>query len=705
MVSRIKAIIHRLANRGVHLASSKLEENRVKYLNVGAFFLTLWFLVVGIIRFLMGYEIWLLIDGIFALACVGVYYFVKFNIKWPRMAFVILAQLAIVLVLISANNSSLFLLQYLKLSIIVLSFVSLLFFDGFQLCLFYGINILLFVSVYLNSSDTDYILIIPEIMLLAAPFFIITGFIRNFKFYEDELKNNAQLKSRFFANISHELRTPLTLILGPLEELKTSEKISNSRNIHLIEKHAKKLLMFVNQILDLSKAQHGFTQLKLNHYNISDHMKGLCSIFTSYIRDKDLHFLIDFPEEDIDGHAEAESLDKIVSNLVYNAVKFSEKGDKIKIVFKVISDTYSWLEIQIIDTGIGIDEGELPSVFERYYHTTGGAEFSTGIGLALVKELTERHGGIIDVKSEIGVGTRFTIRIPIEEQYYQDKGINYSIEEFVSDQYEIINYVCQETAPPDTYDNGNHSTSLLLVEDNEDMRKYIQQMISGSYSLVVAKDGQEGIDIARKEIPDIIIADVMMPKMSGIELAKVLKQDISTSHIPIILLSAKADSESKIEGYKAGADDYILKPFDRNELICRVENLIRIREQLQRKNNDSCIFSISESRQLSTEEKFIKNVTEVIFDNIDNTDFSVEKLAKETGVSRSQLYRKINALTGLSINQFIRRKRLIYAYQLLEQNTGTVSEIAFKSGFSSPNYFSKCFREVYHVSPGEVRKK
>ncbi len=526
------------------------------------------------------------------------------------------------------------------------------------------------------------------------------------KFEAEKLHEVDGLKSRFFANISHEFRTPLTLILGPAKDIIDSTKETKTKQTAgLIKRNAGRLLRLVNQLLDLSKLEAGRMKLETRKQDIIPLLKGLVLSFSSLADLKKIKLNLSTAQDGIDVYLDKDKIEKIVNNLLSNAFKFTPEGGKIEVTIeKMIND----VEIRITDSGIGIPKENIEKIFDRFYQVDSShtrEQEGTGIGLALTKELVELHKVKIEVESETGKGTTFIVRIPLGKEHLKPEEI---IEEKVRE--EILTPVI-EAELVDEITTRKEKTDidvlietdkplLLIVEDNSDVRKYIISHLEDNYRIQEAVDGVDGLEQAFNHIPDLIISDVMMPKMDGFEMCNKLKTDERTSHIPIIMLTAKATSQDKISGYETGADDYIMKPFDAAELKVRIKKLIEIRRKLQEKFR-SADFAVPPGLS-SIDEQFMKRVLNVVNEHISEEKFSINELGKEVGMSREHLYRKLKAITGHSASLFIRSVRLVKAKKLIKDRKGTISEISFSVGFSSPAYFGKCFKEEFGYSPGEL---
>ena len=492
-----------------------------------------------------------------------------------------------------------------------------------------------------------------------------------------EKEETEKLKSSFFANISHEFRTPLTLILGPAEKIisrVSDEKVLRDANI--IKNNSVRLLQLVNQLLDLSRLEAGRLKLEASKGNIVSFVKGIALSFESLAESKDIMLKILSEKEFIELYFDKEKMTKILTNILSNALKFTPEEGKITISIRELAGN---VEVKIRDTGIGIAQEEIPKLFNRFYQVDSShtREFEgTGIGLALTKELAELHHGSISIESEMEQWTEFTIKLPIGKDHLKDEEIvpekigtpeeiksNIYLES-TNDQNKITNEILQENIGHD------EKTIILIVEDNYDMREYIKDFLSNEYLLEEAVNGEQGFRKAEKIIPDLIISDMMMPKMDGNELTRILKNDERTSHIPVILLTAKSGRENKIEGLKTGADDYLTKPFDVKELQIRIENLIKVRRKLQEKYSKGDYIPKSGGNKLSSiDEIFMNKAIKVIEKHLSEEEFSIEELSLEIGMSRSQAHRKIKALTGKSPSVYMRTLRLLRAKKMIERKT------------------------------------
>lgn len=521
----------------------------------------------------------------------------------------------------------------------------------------------------------------------------------------EELRELDSVKSRFFTNISHEFRTPLTLIIGPLESL--IQKSNSKESIYeyeLMLKQAKRLLSLINQLLELSKLQKSMLKLQLAFENLNTFIGLLVSAYLSFAEELNvkLNFIDEFPNQHI--WFDNDKLEKIITNLITNALKFTKSGGQVDVILR-ISANKDFLEIVVHDNGIGIEQEQLNHIFDPFYQANSSHEKKiegTGIGLALVKELTHLHRGEIKVNSTISKGSEFIISIPVNKSaYIENDFIIQPVEHTISK--DVIYHERNNNYIQSTEINNKGKSIILLVDDNAEIRNFIHSNINKEYQVIEAVNGSEGLAEASENIPDLIIADIMMPVMNGLELTRLLKNNELTSHIPVILLTAKASDSSKLEGLETQADDYITKPFNTNELKARIRNLILNRKKLQEKYSKNIVVNPSDIEVVSIDERFLQKALCIVENNIGEPGYSIEKFSKDLNMSRTQVHRKLNALTGQSASEFIRSLRLKRAAQLLKQKSGTVSEIAFLTGFNNLSYFTKSFKEQFGIAPSEYK--
>jgi len=519
----------------------------------------------------------------------------------------------------------------------------------------------------------------------------------------------AEMKSNFFSNISHEFRTPLTLISGPIEMLKDDIQDGEIRNqLDIMEKNADRLLSLINQLLELSRLESGKLELNLEPTNMLTLVKGVAMSFQSLAEMKDIDLAVETNLSALNMDADREKMETVLINLVKNGFAYTPEGGSIIVSLDIKQNVAgkSICRIRIKDTGSGISDKDLPYVFDRFYR--GGAEreqeeTGSGIGLALAKELVELHDGSIEVSSENNRGTKFLVMIPAENLSYEESAPGVVAVSEASTTITKGNGDGNDAEPDIESDSQRASDPiLLLIEDNEDVTNYLKEILGDRYRIIEAADGEQGVKAAFDHIPDLIISDVMMPKKDGFEVAEMLKQDQKTSHIPLILLTAKADREDKMQGLKAHADEYLTKPFRPDELRIRIQNLIGLRQKLKEKYKQEYMLRPGEVEVHSMDEAFLLKVKDTVDRHIDDEDFTVEQLGREVGMSRSQLHRKLTALIDQSATEFIRSYRLHRAKEMISREAGSISEISYAVGFGSPSYFSKCFREEFGMTPSQV---
>ncbi|MBP0905224.1 two-component regulator propeller domain-containing protein [Mariniflexile gromovii] len=510
------------------------------------------------------------------------------------------------------------------------------------------------------------------------------------------LKKLNKFKTRLYTNLSHEFRTPLTLISGPIEKQLSNPKLSNKdkKELTLVQRNSQRLLNLVDQLLDLSKLETGNLNLSVSKGNLTALLKQLIASFQFKAKEKNIEFTHHI-QPISDAWFDKDVFEKIIINLLSNAVKYTPKQGKIYLDSTIQNGQ---IIISIINNGNTISEKDLGKLFTRYYQNNKTAD-GVGIGLSLVKELVIlSHGNIIaHTMNEDEI--QFTVTLPIERSFYNAS----EIIELQTTENNVIQNSPNRTETILKTKKDKNKPLLLIVEDDEDIRQFISSIFEQEYIIKEAIDGEQGIAKALKYIPDIIISDIMMPKISGIELCNTLKLDERTSHIPIILLTAKSGDQNEIDGLKTGADDYITKPFNNNKLKIRVEKLIELRQQLQQRYSNA--LELNDIKTTSVDQLFLKKLKEVLNKNITNSDFNSELLSKNMLMSRMQLHRKLKALTGLSTTQLIRNERLKIAISLLKQSDLTISEIAYQIGFNTPSYFVKNFKDVYHCTPSEYLLK
>lgn len=606
------------------------------------------------------------------------------------------------------------------------------------------------VNQYLSDYNSQKVMLIGLclflLVCLAAAALIFRGYLIKVKLNETLAKTNGELKrlnvelgekngelkrlneevlelthSRlvFFTNISHELRTPLTLIADPVEMLLEDSGIKGKSRelLKMVQRNALALQQLVSNILDFRKIQNGKMELKLYRFDIVKTLTTWVGDFQLTAERKQIRLHLDV--DDLKGShemiADQEKISRIVFNLLSNALKYTPAGGEI---FVSLKDEGANLRLDVRDTGKGISQDEADKIFERFFQAKGAAS-GTGIGLALVKSFVELHHGEARVESEPGKGSDFIVVIPREQEGDSqvihndvdivDNSVNASastgknvvdesVLQYIDDGDRSHGKVQQLVS-----ENTNRPT-VLVIDDNTDIRQYERTLLQDEYIVLEAADGKEGLAVALKEVPDLVICDVMMPVMDGLELTERLKTNTATSHIPVIMLTAKNLEEHRAEGYEHGADSYITKPFHSKVLLARIENLLRQRQLLKNlyQGTKEAEKEISEAHLEDRDKQFLKQLQAIIQKNLSDSEFGVENMGQQIGLSRVQLYRKVKAMTGSSVVDLLRKARLAKARRLLETRSMSVSEVAYEVGFSAPSYFTKCFKDEYGMLPGDV---
>lgn len=525
-----------------------------------------------------------------------------------------------------------------------------------------------------------------------------------------ELKQLDKAKTHFFSNITHEFRTPLTLIIGPLQQMVKTPTINISpEQLHGVLRNAKSLLQLINQLLDISKLEAGKMKLEVSKGDIIGYTKELVGGFKTLAIKKNQRLVFFFPKNEWEIHFDKNKWDKIIYNLLFNALKFTPKDGAIQLsLSKITKQETQWVYLKIKDSGLGIAEKQLAQIFNRFYQGDSSStrqQEGTGIGLSLVKELIELQGGKIWVSSKVGKGTSFDIQIPVLRANKEIQASHLPIKKRKEDPIQATTILINNGKSIITKQSNNNKEKLqlLLIEDNAEMRDYIKSCIDSTrFHIVEAKNGAEGIQKAQELIPDLIISDVMMPLKDGFEVTETVRTNRATSHIPIILLTAKAALESRLEGFQKGADAYLSKPFSPEELVLRIQKLIEIRQLLQQRYKTVATTPLAQpTKQYNTEDIFITKLKKYIKKNLQDTSLNGDVLGKAFRMSRMQLHRKLKALTNQPTSEFIQSIRLDTAIKLLTQKELNISEIAYQTGFSSPSHFSRVFKKKYGKTPSE----
>lgn len=522
---------------------------------------------------------------------------------------------------------------------------------------------------------------------------------------------------QFFTNISHELRTPLTLIAGPTEQLLEDKTVQGThrRMLQMVERNTKILIQLVSEILDFRKVQNNKAVLKLNRFNLGETLRLWADDFGAVTSRKGIKVQVDAPADAAQATiiADRDKLARVFFNLMSNAVKYTPKDGTITITLRHNEGEFFFTMNN--DSVKTISKDDLPHIFERFYQSKGSIG-GTGIGLALVKANVDLHHGSISATSTQEEGTTFSITLPDTQEGYDpdaDKDNNKdnstkAEQGYVDDSYAPANVEAAEKAERITNaeDFDADRPLVLIIDDNNGMRAYLRSILQDHYNVSEAVNGQQGLERARREVPKLVVCDVMMPVMDGLEFTRRLKADTATSHIPVILLTARSLSEQREEGYGTGADSYLTKPFTGSLLLARIDNLIHSRTLLRSLFSGNSKEEEEEEERLGAQDQtFVTRLREVIRDNMGDSDFSVERIGEEIGLSRVQLYRKVKALTGQTPVELLRKARLERSRRLIEKTEKSVSEIAYEVGFTSPSYFNKCFKDEFGISPGAMREK
>jgi DNA-binding response OmpR family regulator/nitrogen-specific signal transduction histidine kinase len=533
-------------------------------------------------------------------------------------------------------------------------------------------------------------------------------------------------KSRFFANISHEFRTPLTLLLGPLQEALDKEQ-PPERLVHqvpLMHRNAARLLRLVNQLLDLSKLEAGSMHLHTRRLDLTAFVRELVLAFAPQAERAGLTLIFDTGPVAIEGSADPDKLEKIVTNLLSNAIKFTMRGGKIRVELTATDDGAGFI-LTVSDTGMGIPADELPHVFDRFHQvdsTTTREQEGTGIGLALVRELVELHRGTIAVESKRGFGTSFTVRMPLDAQGVDPHPATTATDEETphgpssAAALEIASLQAVASGPDETTHVAQPAYgaeaaqaardrmaegTVLVVDDNADVRAFVCGNLAAHFHMMEAGDGEAGLALIRQHHPDLVLCDVMMPKLDGYAVCRAVKADHELRHIPVILLTAKAEEADRIYGLEGGADDYLTKPFSMRELEVRVTNLILSRRDLRSQSSGMLRMPLADVIIPSGEEAFMQEVLEAMNRHLGDNNFSIDWLADEVSLSRRQVERRVKTLTKQTPTELMQHMRLERAAHILKARPGSIAEVAYAVGFKSPAHFSVAFRKAYGHTPSD----
>lgn len=557
------------------------------------------------------------------------------------------------------------------------------------------------------------------VVLLAGLLFLVLRTFWQHRRHQEALNAATSSKLAFFTNVSHDLRTPLTLIAEPVEQLVAADNLTPRQHnlMKIADKNVRILRRLINQILDFRKYEHDKLDLNLAEADFTSMAREWADAFAGLARRRDISFTVDIPDNGSGTIAvDVEKMERVFYNLVSNAFKYTPDNGKITV--RCVANEKE-LILSVSDNGQGISPDDLPMIFDRFFQVEKANHNGSGIGLALAKAFVELHGGSISVESVLGKGTTFTVRIPVK---HVDNKAD-------ADAPRIITAATVDAEHASIVVSPSHSDassqderpSILVIDDNDDIRAMLNELLSDTYNVVTASNGAEGLRLGAKYVPDLIVCDVMMPEMDGLECCRRLKAEVSTSHIPVLMLTACATDEQRAEGYDVGADGYVSKPFSSSVLMARIRNLISNRKRIRDLYGATPVGGQSSSTTHDTDglrreaspasgapdidNDFYKKFLALINEQMGNPDLNVDSLASAMGLGRSQFYRKIKSLTNYSPVELLRRLRLARARDLLTTTERTVSEISYEVGFSTPAYFTKCYREAYGETPSELRER
>ncbi|MFA9391985.1 MAG: two-component regulator propeller domain-containing protein [Prolixibacteraceae bacterium] len=579
-------------------------------------------------------------------------------------------------------------------------------------------------GIWNESPKTLHIIINPPFwetkwayIIYLLTFFIITYFV--FRAWveriqirsELELEKRAKQKERelneknldYFINVSHEFRTPLSLIIGPVESLINSSSIENQEQLKVIQRNSNRLLSLTNNIMNLRKLEDGAMHLQVRENNVKETTDLILALFKEQINRLKITLSTNFPETDIYGWYDIEKYNTILINLLSNAIKYTPTNGEIRVSIKHKTEN-NQIEISVSNNGVGIESSELPLVFDRFYQAASGRkynQFGSGIGLALTKGLVELHGGKIWVQSIQNDETTFTFILPCDKAAYRSEDIQSYAHEVLTSTEFVDDYEKEEIINDSLKEEDDDRPIVLIVEDNSELRLFLKKELEKDYNIISASDGKEGLQKANKYTPDIIISDIVMPVLDGIELCKALKNDLKTSHIPIILLTAKTTTNAQIDGFGSGADAYIVKPFHLKLLQTQIASLIHSRRELYSRFSQDVYIMSRKQTSNDVDQNFLQSTINYILTNITDTKLNIESLSSLQNMSHRNFYRKIKALTGNTVVEFIKIVRLKEAVRLMDTQKYNLSEISYMTGFTSPSYFTKNFREFYGKPPSD----
>lgn len=501
-----------------------------------------------------------------------------------------------------------------------------------------------------------------------------------------------EAKIKFFTMIAHEIRTPVSLIIGPLEKIMKSSIPMPAvlrDDLNIIDRNSQRLLFLVNQLLDFRKVEQEGITMKYASQNIRQLLQAVCERFKPFITQHGAHLEVEYPDADFTAMVDSEAITKLISNLLTNASKYTK--DKVILSCVVQPEQHTFV-VKVTDNGIGISEEDRKKIFKPFYQAMDNKP-GTGIGLSIVKSIVESHNGCIEVESEINKGSSFIVTLPIEQvgataQEGEAGVLNPAIpEDILSESLPVV--------------SSKDKPLMLIVDDNEEMLNFLSSSFSAQYSILTAEDGVEALEKLKEHEVTLIVSDWMMPRMDGVEFCKALRADQAISHIPFILLTAKTDTNSKIEGMDCGADAYIEKPFSVQYLEACIKNLLDLRNLLRQKFSKMPMVPLNSIASNSVDNKFLTRINEIIEQNFSEPELTIDFLAEQLGISRSSLFSKIKTLANVTPNELIQIVRLKKAAALLAENKYRINEICYMVGFNSPSYFAKCFQKQFGIKPGE----
>ncbi|MGJ1386436.1 hybrid sensor histidine kinase/response regulator transcription factor [Sphingobacterium spiritivorum] len=513
-----------------------------------------------------------------------------------------------------------------------------------------------------------------------------------------------QMKMDFFTNVSHELRTPLTLLLAPLEEMLSKGNTDKwlRKQHELMQANARRLYHLVDQLFEFKKTERGTRKLKVGRADMVRFIHEIYVSFKPLAEKNDILYLYNSSEERLDVLFDKDALERILFNLLSNAFKYTKAGQEVKVLFSVKDD---FAVIEIADTGLGIPKDQLEKVFDRFYQIEGEEiNLGSGVGLAFTRQLVELHYGRIYVESDSGKGSKFVVQLPVSDHYYSSDRETATL--IPSVEYSEDNTEKEESQVLDTEDRLTFADAkMLLVDDNEDILAYLKSLLEDSFTIETATDGRTALGLLENNLYDIVLSDVMMPQLDGLHLCKRIKQNINTSHIPVILLTAKSETSQQLKGLEMGADDYVTKPFSPQLLKAKLLNILRSRRRLKEFYAASKEIIPENIAFNPLDEEFLKEAVAIIEKYLSDSDFSVDRFSREIGMSRSNLYLKFKAITGESATDFIKRIRFTKAVELMESKRYTIAQVAYMCGFNSPSYFSTAFKQYYGYMPSEYMER